>query len=333
MKAFTRIFAFFSLCLAPVAAHAGPSYSGLYVFGDSLVDSGNAYLATGGAVPSPRDGYAGGRFSNGFNFADYLSLSITGHGATPVYAGGLNMAFGGATAQQVSGERSPSFLSQIGLYWDKVGTPIDSNALVLLTFGGNDVRDTLAADGPVSFGSALSDFSDGVGALYGLGARHFLIVGSPDIGLLPRSVADAGGIPGRLDALTARSQQISQALRATAQGIGSQPGVTAEFFDLFAVEHALLASPASFGLPTTLDTTSPCQILNGGSPQRANCSNALYFDAIHPTTQVHLAIANAMARQLGISAVPESQTWILLIVGVAGVGGALRRRRAAVVLA
>ncbi|MET3722420.1 SGNH/GDSL hydrolase family protein [Sphingomonas trueperi] len=333
MKAFTRIFAFVSLCLAPVAAHAGPSYSGLYVFGDSLVDSGNAYLATSGAVASPDDGYFGGRFSNGFNFADYLSLAITGHAATPVYAGGLNMAVGGATAQYVRGERSPSFLGQVGLYQSRVAAPIDSNALVLLTFGGNDVRDTILTGGPVSFLSALSDFDDAVTALYQLGARHFAIVGSPDIGLLPASVALAGGVPDRLDELSARSRQISNGLRSVADGLNSVSGVTADFFDLYAVEHDLLDSPASFGLPGTLNTTTPCQIIGGGPAQTANCSNSLYFDAIHPTTQVHRAIADALVQQLGISAVPEGQTWVLLIVGVAAVGGALRRRRASIALA
>ncbi len=330
MKAFTRFVAFVSLCLAPVAAQAGPSYSGLYVFGDSLVDSGNAYLATGGAVASPDNGYFGGRFSNGFNFADYLSLAVTGNAATPLYAGGRNIAFGGATAEQVPGEISPSFLTQVGMYWNGVGAPIDGNALVLLTFGGNDVRDTALTGGPVSFASALTDFTDAVSALYGLGARHFAIVGSPDIGLLPEAVAGVGAIPGRLDELTARSQQISLALRSTAQGLDSLPDVTADFFDLFAVEHDLLASPSSFGLPATLNTTTPCQIIGGGPAQTANCSNSLYFDGIHPTTQVHRAIADALVQQLGISAVPEGETWVLLIVGVAGVGAALRRRRASI---
>ncbi|NLS27308.1 hypothetical protein S2M10_23030 [Sphingomonas sp. S2M10] len=327
MKAFTRFLAAMALCVAPAAAQAGPSYSGLYVFGDSLVDSGNAYLATGGMFASPDDGYFAGRFSNGFNFADYLSLAITGTPATPLYAGGRNIAFGGATAEFVPGERSPSFLAQVGLYAQAVGTPIDSNALVLLTFGGNDVRDTILTGGPVSFVSAISDFGDAVTALYSLGARNFAIVGAPDIGLLPVSVAAVGGVPGRLDELTARSQQISQALRQAAAGIDAQPGVTASFFDLFAMEHDLLASPAAYGLSPTLNTTTPCQVIGGGSPQLANCSNALYFDEIHPTTQVHQAIAAAMARQLGISAVPESDSWVLLILGVAGTGAVLRRRR------
>ncbi|WP_066720996.1 SGNH/GDSL hydrolase family protein [Sphingomonas pituitosa] len=327
MKAFTQFFAVVLLCVAPAAARAATSYSGLYVFGDSLVDSGNAYLATNGTVASPDDGYFAGRFSNGFNFADYLSLAITGTPATSLYAGGRNVAVGGATAEFVPGELSPSFRAQVGLYWNQVRAPIDSDALVLLTFGGNDVRDTLLTGGPVSFLAALSDFNDAVTALYGLGARHFAIVGAPDIGLLPVSAALAGNIPGRLDELTARSLQISLALRQMAASIDAQPDVTASFFDLFATEHDLLDSPAAFGLPATLNTTTPCQIVGGGSPQIANCSNSLYFDEIHPTTQVHKAIADAMARQLGISAVPESETWVLLILGVAATGAVLRRRR------
>jgi phospholipase/lecithinase/hemolysin len=331
MKAFTRFFAFFVLLLAPATVQAGTTYSGLYVFGDSLVDSGNAYLATNGAVAKPADGYFGGRFSNGFNFADYLSLAITGHAATPLYAGGLSMAVGGATAQYVPNEQSPSFLAQVGLYANTVQAPIDSNALVLITFGGNDVRDTILTGGAVSFNAALNDFDDALTALYGLGARNFAIVGAPDIGLLPVSVAAVGGVPGRLDELTARSQQISWALRAMTNGLDAQPGVTASFFDLFALEHDLLDSPTDFGLPSTLNTTTPCQIVGGGSPQIGNCGNALYFDGIHPTTQVHKAIATALGSQLGISAVPEGQTWVLLILGVAGVGAALRRRRAMLV--
>ncbi len=327
MRTVTRFFAFVALCLAPITAQAGTAYSGLYVFGDSLVDSGNAYLATAGLVANPDNGYLGGRFSNGFNFADYLSIAITGHATTPLLAGGRNVAFGGATAEMVSGEQSPSFLAQVGLYHDRVGAPIDSDALVLLTFGGNDVRDTILTGGPVNFVSALTDFTDAVGALYGLGARHFAIVGSPDIGLLPVSIAKAGNVRGRLDELTLRSQQISYALRSTAEALDAQPGVTADFFDLFAMEHALLTSPSAFGLPDTLNSTTPCQILGGGSPQVANCSNALYFDGIHPTTQVHRAIAGAMASQLGISAVPEGETWVLLILGVAGIGAVQRRRR------
>ncbi|WP_010545183.1 SGNH/GDSL hydrolase family protein [Sphingomonas elodea] len=327
MRFLARWLAVVALVASPSAWAAGGSYSGLYVFGDSLVDSGNAYLGTGGAVAKPTDGYFAGRFSNGFNFADYLGLMITGAPTTPAFAGGLNVAVGGATAAYSPTETSPSFLSQLAYFQTKIATSIDSNALVLVTFGGNDVRDTIGTGGAVSFSAAAQALTNGMNALYALGARNVVIVGSPDIGLLPASAAVAGAVPGRLAELTLRSQQINAFLAALASSFDAAPGATASYFDLFGYEHDLLANPSAFGLPSTLNTTTPCQVPGGGSPQLANCSNALYFDAIHPTTQVHQAIATAIAGQLGISPVPEGQVWVMLILGFGTVGGALRRRR------
>lgn len=331
MRMFARWFALVALMLAPSAWAANSSYSGLYVFGDSLVDSGNAYIGTLGAEPSPTDGYFAGRFSNGFNFADYLSFMISGKPTKALLAGGVNAAVGGATAAYDPAETSPSFLSQISYYDALNGTPMDPNALVLVTFGGNDVRDTLGTGGPIDFSASVGAFAVGLQELYNRGARNLLIVGSPDIGLLPASVLLAGTVPGRLAELTARSQQINAQLAALAGLANSVPGVTAGYFDLFGYENALLANPAAYGLPSTLNTTTPCQIVGGGSPQLANCSNALYFDAIHPTTQVHQAIATAIAGQLGIHAVPEAQIWMMLILGVGLAGASLRRRRAGAV--
>lgn len=333
MKILARWLAVIALVVSPSAWAAGGSYSGLVVFGDSLVDSGNAYLATSGGVAKPADGYYAGRFSNGFNFADYLSDMISGTPATALFAGGRNMAVGGALAAYSPSETSPSFVRQIAYYNMMVGTPIDSNALVLITFGGNDVRDTITSGGAVSFQSAIDSFTYALGQLYTLGARNVVIVGSPDIGALPASAAVAAAVPGRLAELTARSQQINAALQGISAAFGTMPGVESNYFDLFGYEQALLANPAAFGLPSTLNTTTPCQIAGGGSPQLANCSNALYFDAIHPTTQVHQAIATAIAGQLGISAVPEGQVWVMLILGVGMVGASQRRRRAVVAIA
>ncbi|WP_294330242.1 SGNH/GDSL hydrolase family protein [uncultured Sphingomonas sp.] len=328
MRMLARWFALIALMLAPSAWAANGSYSGLYVFGDSLVDSGNAYIGTLGAEPSPANGYFAGRFSNGFNFADYLSFMISGKPTTALLAGGLNAAVGGATAAYDPAETSPSFLSQIG-YYDKLnGKPIDPNALVLVTFGGNDVRDTIGTGGAVDFSASVQALAYGLSELYQQGARNLLIVGSPDIGLLPASALLAGGVPGRLAELTARSQALNTQLAALAGLANTVPGVTAGYFDLFGYEHDLLANPAAYGLPSTLNTTTPCQIPGAGSPQLVNCSNALYFDAIHPTTQVHKAIATAIAGQLGIRAVPETQIWVMLILGVGMAGASLRRRRA-----
>ena len=99
----------FSLLLAGLCAlgtAASPAvaggYSKLFVFGDSLVDPGNAQIAApfyGRPDPAPAAlGYVGGRFSNGGNFADYLSFSLFGTPTVPALAGtgGTNFGVGGA---------------------------------------------------------------------------------------------------------------------------------------------------------------------------------------------------------------------------------------------
>ncbi|MDO6416199.1 PEPxxWA-CTERM sorting domain-containing protein [Sphingomonas sp. BIUV-7] len=100
--------------------------------------------------------------------------------------------------------------------------------------------------------------------------------------------------------------------------------------DLFAYGHALLADPTAYDLPSTLNSATPCQIVGGGSPQTANCTNSLYFDPVHPTVQVHHAIANAIVAEL--DAVPEPATWMTMILGFGAIGFVLRRRGSVIAL-
>lgn len=225
---------------------------------------------------------------------------------------------------------SPSFLEQVALFGAfGGGQPIPSDALVLVSFGGNDVRRTIGMGGPIDFTAATSAFNSGLGLLYANGARNFLVTGSADIGLLPRSIEDAGAIPGRLDELTARSQQISALFAGSASAFAGVTDAKVSYFDIFSFEHAVRANPTAYGLPANLDVTNPCQIVSGGLFQFANCADSLYFDEIHPTTIVHYTLANAMIAQLneGTGAVPEPATWLLLILGFGVLGYRVRSTR------
>lgn len=331
MRLFVRLAVIFA-CLIATPTFAQTSYSRLYVFGDSLVDSGNAHLATFGTEAPAANGYFLGRFSNGPNFADYLSLALFNTPATPALLGGTNVAVGGATAELGLSFPSPSFLEQVALF-GALGQPIPDDALVLVTFGGNDVRRTIFTGGPVDFTAANSSFATGLNLLYTAGARNFLITGTADIGLLPRSAEDAGAIPGRLDELTTRSQQISRLFKDTSGAFAGLTGAEVTYFNLFSFEHAVRANPAAFGLPPNLNLADPCQILGAGVPQLANCAGSLYFDKIHPTTIAHQAVAGAMLTRLSErpGSIPEPSTWLMMIVGFGFLGSRLRvaRREAA----
>jgi hypothetical protein len=72
-------------------------YSGVIVFGDSLVDSGNAlglanwydglpFAEPVDAAPTADKGYYAGRFTNGFTVADLISNKYLGIATKPVFS-------------------------------------------------------------------------------------------------------------------------------------------------------------------------------------------------------------------------------------------------------
>ena len=65
-------------------------FTSLTVFGDSLVDAGNIFTATGGAIPSAANGYFNGRFTNGYDYTDLLSIELFGAPTVASLQGGTN---------------------------------------------------------------------------------------------------------------------------------------------------------------------------------------------------------------------------------------------------
>lgn len=345
MKAINRAFAMAVLVAAPAFLAASPasaaSYLNLYVFGDSLVDSGNAQAlraAAGGADPSPASaGYYEGRFSNGYNFADYLSLAIGSGPATASAYNGTNFSVGGAQARDVVGDASPSFADQLAAFAAS-GKTIDSQSLVLVTFGGNDVRSELAKVGAdpsyqPDFTQTLTAFRAGLDTLYADGARNFIVTGLPNIGQIPAvtdfnspALSAAGTILSRrlntgFDIVTGRDDLVG--IDDIVASFGAATGANANFYDLFTAQQQIYANPTAYGLPANLNTKAACIRVPNAVPA---CDGLVYFDTIHPTTQLHRAIASGLEAQLGIAAVPEPASWMLMIIGFGAVGGALRRR-------
>ena len=86
------------------------AYSGVYVFGDSLVDAGNAlklaqtydyfpFTDLPSGAPTADKGYYKGRFTDGYTFADLLSNKFIGVPTKPVFPFGyddpyLGISFG-----------------------------------------------------------------------------------------------------------------------------------------------------------------------------------------------------------------------------------------------
>jgi phospholipase/lecithinase/hemolysin len=209
------------------------AYTAVYVFGDSLVDSGNAlklaewydglpFTDLPDGAPTVEDGYFKGRFSDGYNFADLVSNKAIGLVTKPVFPYefedpwlgikiapfasdpkgiNLNFAYGGSHIIQ-GDEVVPDFDEQTDAFRHAVDFDADPNALYLITLGGNDVRD-LAPTGsnPVSQAEAYETLDEAAAKLLhelvqlmDIGAQNFVITGLADVGLIPRYDRDGNDI-------------------------------------------------------------------------------------------------------------------------------------------
>src|SRR5262245_65983712 len=75
------------------AVYGEPPFSEVIVFGDSISDTGNGYIFTGGFAAGPP--YFDGRFSNGPVWVEALAQELGLPVPTPSLNGGTNYAIGG----------------------------------------------------------------------------------------------------------------------------------------------------------------------------------------------------------------------------------------------
>jgi outer membrane lipase/esterase len=290
-------------------------YNSMVIFGDSLSDSGNNALAVPGGPQAqtitgndyvPSNPYAPGTtYSNGPVWATYAASAL-GVSAAPSLAGGTNYAFGGATTGPAASPFPYSLLTQANQYL--ATNTVSANALYVIAGGGNDARAVL--NGLASPVATIQNYAANVGAivdqLQTLGAQHIIVWNTPNLGLAP-AVALAGGSSVGTSLATA----MNLALTARLSG---EAGVS--IFDIFALGTAIAGSPGLYGFT---DVTNACGAIT------TLCDTYAYWDGIHPTTAAHQQIAEAFVALA--SPVPEASTWAMLIVGFAGIGFVMHRRR------
>jgi outer membrane lipase/esterase len=306
-----RSLAIAALIASPSLASAA-SFSTYYVFGDSLVDAGNVKIATGGAVPNPALGYFNGRFTNGYDYTDLLSIAAFGAPTVASLAGGNNFAWGGARVVANASDAIPDLGLQLGAYAARSLGVGDASALYVLNFGGNDLfalsRGDTGALSPSEYVTALTtQYAGGVQYLNSIGARNILITGIPN--LSPLGFAVEAQLQASLDALTLT------------------PDTTLYRFSFLNFFNTAATNPAALGLPT-LRTDTTCLRARTPAPD-IDCTGFFFFDDVHPTAAVQAAAAREINRQFALvpAPVPEPMTWTFMLVGFAVTGGALRQRR------
>jgi outer membrane lipase/esterase len=201
--------ALFALLLSPALATAAP-YTNLVVFGDSLSDQGNAFLAVSPSllpagttyppypypqiVPGQSTPYFNGRFSNGPIWVDTFAAKL-GLSSAPALLGGTNYAFGGALTSGASLAGTPSLAVQVGGMYLLAHPAVPAGTLLALWGGANDIiqshQGNPAAPDPTT---SANNIKADIQALYNAGGREFLVFNLPDIGKTPYGASGALGI-------------------------------------------------------------------------------------------------------------------------------------------
>jgi phospholipase/lecithinase/hemolysin len=315
------------LMLSIVSASATP-FGVLYAFGDSLSDAGNAFIFTGGATP-PVPPYASvngyGVFSNGPVWVQDLASNLGLGPLLPSLAGGTDFAVGGAQTgafgayhgspgDLLPAPANPFSFSQLGMFTTAVPHPA-ANALYTLSIGSNDletifVQDAVnpaqaSADATLVIGNIAIFISD----LAAAGARDFVVLNVPDLGLTPRVQAQGAFVAAAVSAFTLA---FDEALQSTLAGLAQSGGLDLHLIDAYALADKEFAHPALFGLT---NVTSPC-LLPGSTTPCATPDQYLFWDDFHPTETAHLALAD-------VALVPEPSGLGLLAVGWLGLLGAI----------
>ncbi|MGX1693288.1 autotransporter domain-containing protein [Brevundimonas naejangsanensis] len=274
-----------SLAAVSVAgAASAQSYNRLVVFGDSLSDNGNLYLATGGSTPASPP-YGAGRFSNGPVFTERLGFNAANFmGAV---TGSINYAFGGA---RTDAEAMPLGMRvQLAQYQQRGGT-FGANDLVSVLGGANNIFQGLPAAGastnptgaitPVAL-SAAADINFIVNGIAQAGAGTVLVTNLPKLSITPQ-FRGTPAAPLADFAVTTFNGALLTGLNATA---AARPGTNIILMDLFKVGDVVAANPSAFGVS---NVTQACF---NGVTLCSNPDDYFYFDGVHPTAKGHEVIA------------------------------------------
>ncbi|MBD0303481.1 MAG: SGNH/GDSL hydrolase family protein [Tolypothrix sp. T3-bin4] len=325
-------------CLTLPQKAIAAKFDALYVFGDSLSDTGNTFAATRGTIPvltvnnSKRPAYFQGRFSNGRNWVDYFGSQINQPGLTPtpfltllanpntIPTDGVNFALGGAqtgiasTFPGVVEGTIPGVLGQVGLL--RQNLPVDPNALYSVFGGANDYF-----NGNTKVDEVIQNLTTSIGSLAQGGAKNFLVFNLPNLGDSP--FAKILGFPDQLNQLTqAHNEQLASAISSLRT---SNPNLNIYSVDVNSLFNTVRATPAKFGFK---DVTNPC--VTGNFQQVANiCDNPddfLFFDNVHPSSRAHNLIAQAALTAVRGKTIPEPSA-VLGMLALGALGAAAMRKR------
>jgi outer membrane lipase/esterase len=270
-------------------------------FGDSYADDGNLFELLG--IPRPAV-YGNGRFSNGTNFVDTMSLILN----APV----SNFAIGGAFTGNgnINGPGIPGFVTEWQSYlagggpaaFPRVSGTFGPNDLVVVSIGGNDARayerslglnpsaaqiSGLIAGVPGQAALRVTEATAGLNARGGAGARNITFLAG-DVGRLP----EVAGLP-VASVGSAYASAFNSGMQAQLANLANQ-GVIVNYLDLNLIGDRVQANLAAFGLQSAGACPVACVTTNPELLERY----LFYVDQVHLTSAGFAIVGRYAVRQL-----------------------------------
>ncbi len=271
-------------------------FAQIHVFGDSLSETGNFSILTGGSWP-PAPLYYYGRFSNGPIWVEYIADALDEAIPQPFLLGGTNYAVNGARAAGPSPYYTPDLAGQVANYLVSNypaanGDQADANEIFVIWAGANDIFFGALGDEADFIPNAVEGIAGAIRTLHDAGARTFIVPNLPLLGQTPFFNTNAT-VSSELDwASEAFNSQLSKELRSLRKEFRHVKIADVDIAHLF---KSMTRKPKRFELTNVVDSATLFEPFSGIGYALApdvDPEKYLFWDSVHPTTHGHRIIAD-----------------------------------------
>ena len=291
MPRFHRLAGAVALALGCAGAAQAQNFTGFFVFGDSLSDSGN--IAASSGLP-PGNSFT----TNPDPVAAEIIARYFGLPGTNSLAGGPNFAWGGSCVNATGPclNPVPNIPTQVSQYLATTGGRADPNALYSIWGGANDIFASLGnpATAQANTVAAATAYVQQIGRLQGAGARYIVVYNLPNLGATPQFSAS----PSTAASVSQITVVYNSALNTGLASLGD--GIIA--INTFGLISEIVANPGLYGFTNVTGvactgSSVACGPAGSGSPatyQPGTNDTFLFADGVHPTGAAHRILANVV---------------------------------------
>lgn len=204
----------------------------------------------------------------------------------------------------------PGMLKQVKSYLQSVNFSVDPDTLFILWAGSNDILNGIVSldilndltGTPPFITDAAANIREAVQELILAGAskENIVVIALPDLSVTPTAQLVADTIAGNKSLLRAviirKISGLSHSFNAQlSMALSTEQMATVNLFRVNAIIDGIIANPQGFDITNVTDS---CALDNADPLCIQDDGFYLFFNGIHPSTQVHTILATFLARDL-----------------------------------